>query len=103
MKAMKKSLMMRGMVLMHYMVMVALFAVCWWLFYSHVTAGSVFEAVDISVYAFYAISLVMLSRIYGAYRVGLAHVGDLLYGQILANLISLAITYILACVLALAY
>ena len=100
MKAMKKSLMMRGVVLLHYMVMVALFAVCWWLFYSHVTAGSVFEAVDISVYAFYAISLVMLSRIYGAYRVGLAHVGDLLYGQILANLISLAITYILACVLA---
>ena len=100
MKAMKKSLMMRGVVLLHYMVMVALFAVCWWLFYSHVTAGSVFEAVDISVYAFYAISLLMLSRIYSAYRVGLLHVGDLLYGQTLANLISLGLTYLLACVLA---
>ena len=100
MKAMKKSLMMRGVMLLHYMVMVALFAVCWWLFYSHVTAGSVFEAMDISVYAFYAVSLLMLSRIYSAYRVGLLHVGDLLYGQTLANLISLGLTYLLACVLA---
>ena len=100
MKAMKKSLMMRGVMLLHYMVMVALFAVCWWLFYSHVTAESVFEAMDISVYAFYAVSLLMLSRIDSAYRVGLLHVGDLLYGQTLANLISLGLTYLLACVLA---
>ena len=48
----------------------------------------------------YAAPLVMLSRIYGAYKVGLTRVGDLFYGQTLANLISLAITYILACVLA---
>ena len=92
--------MMRGMVLLHYGMMVVLFAVCWQLFYRHAAAGSVFGAVDISVYAFYAVSLGMLSRIYGAYRVGLAHVGELLYGQVLANLISLAITYILACALA---
>ena len=100
MRAIRKPLIMRGMVLLHYMVMVALFAVCWWLFYSHVTAESVFEAMDISVYAFYAVSLLMLSRIYSAYRVGLLHVGDLLYGQTLANLISLGLTYLLACVLA---
>ena len=100
MRAIRKPLMMRGMVLLHYGMMVVLFAVCWQLFYRHAAAGSVFGAVDISVYAFYAVSLVMLSRIYGAYRMGLAHVGELLYGQALANLISLAITYILACALA---
>ena len=100
MRAIRKPLMMRGMVLLHYGMMVVLFAVCWQLFYRHAAAGSVFGAVDISVYAFYAVSLGMLSRIYGAYRVGLAHVGELLYGQVLANLISLAITYILACALA---
>ena len=55
---------------------------------------------NISVYAFYAVSLLMLSRIYSAYRVGLLHVGDLLYGQTLANLISLGLTYLLACALA---
>lgn len=100
MKAMKKSLMMRGMVLMHYGITVLLFVSCWWLFYRHIAAGAVFGAVNISVYAFYAVSLLMLSRIYSAYRVGLLHVGDLLYGQTLANLISLGLTYLLACVLA---
>lgn len=100
MKAMKKSLMMRGMVLMHYGITVLLFVSCWWLFYRHIAAGAVFGAVNISVYAFYAVSLLMLSRIYSAYRVGLLHVGDLLYGQTLANLISLGLTYLLACALA---
>ena len=100
MRAIRKPLMMRGMVLLHYGMMVVLFAVCWQLFYRHAAAGSVFGAVDISVYAFYAVSLLMLSRIYSAYRVGLLHVGDLLYGQTLANLISLGLTYLLACVLA---
>jgi hypothetical protein len=56
--------------------------------------------VNISVYAFYAVSLLMLSRIYSAYRVGLLHVGDLFYGQVLSNLISLGLTYLLACALA---
>lgn len=97
---MKKSLMMRGMVLMHYGITVLLFVSCWWLFYRHIAAGAVFGAVNISVYAFYAVSLLMLSRIYSAYRVGLLHVGDLLYGQTLANLISLGLTYLLACALA---
>ena len=100
MKAMKKSLMMRGMVLMHYGITVLLFVSCWWLFYRHIAAGAVFGAVNISVYAFYAVSLLMLSRIYSAYRVGLLHVGDLFYGQVLSNLISLGLTYLLACALA---
>ena len=100
MKAMKKSLMMRGMALMHYGITVLLFVSCWWLFYRHIAAGAVFGAVNISVYAFYAVSLLMLSRIYSAYRVGLLHVGDLFYGQVLSNLISLGLTYLLACALA---
>ena len=42
----------------------------------------------------------LLSRVYGVYKVGLTHVSDLFYGQTLANLLSLFITYILVCVLA---
>ena len=100
MRAMRKSLMMRGMVLLHFTVMIALFINCWRLFYKYVADGAVFEAVNISVYAMYAAALLMLSRIYSAYRVGLLHVGDLFYGQTLANLISLGLTYLLACALA---
>ena len=100
MKTIRKPLMMRGMVLIHYIVMIGLFAACWQQFYSAWMDGRIFGADSLAVYAMYAVSLVMLSRIYGAYRMGLAHVGELLYGQALANLISLAITYILACALA---
>lgn len=100
MKAMRKSLIMRGTVLLHYGMTVLLFVICWWLFYRNIVAGPVFVAVNISVYALYAVSLLMLSRIYSAYRVGLLHVGDLFYGQMLSNLISLGLTYLMACVLA---
>ena len=100
MGAMKKSLIQRGMVLMYYALMLVLFFSCWQLFYSHVADGKAVEAINISVCALYAASLLMLSRIYSAYRVGLLHVGDLFYGQTLANLISLGLTYLLACVLA---
>ena len=55
MRAMRKSLMMRGMVLLHYGIMVALFIGCWWLFYRHAAAESAYAAVDISVCAFYAV------------------------------------------------
>ncbi len=100
MRAIKKSLIMRGMVMLHYVVMVALFVVCWWQFYRFSANEHIFIAYSLSVCAMYAASLIMLSRIYSAYKVGLMHVGELFYGQTLANLISLAITYILACALA---
>ena len=100
MRAIKKSLIMRGMVVLHYVVMVALFVVCWWQFYRFSANEHIFIAYSLSVCAMYAASLIMLSRIYIAYKVGLMRVGELFYGQTLANLISLAITYILACVLA---
>ena len=100
MRAIKKSLIMRGMIMLHYVVMVALFVICWWQFYRFSANEHIFIAYSLSVCAMYAASLIMLSRIYSAYKVGLMHVGELFYGQTLANLISLAITYILACVLA---
>ena len=100
MRAIKKSLIMRGMIMLHYVVMVALFVMCWWQFYRFSANEHIFIAYSLSVCAMYAASLIMLSRIYSAYKVGLMHVGELFYGQTLANLISLAITYILACVLA---
>ena len=100
MRAIRKPLIMRGMVLLHYGIMVVLFAVCWWQFYRFSADAHIFIAYTLSVYAMYAASLVMLGKIYSAYKVGLMHVGELFYGQTLANLISLAITYILACALA---
>ena len=59
-----------------------------------------FSTNSIAVCAMYAALLMLLSRVYGVYKVGLTHVSDLFYGQTLANLLSLFITYILVCVLA---
>lgn len=49
MRAIRKPLMMRGMVLIHYIVMVALFAVCWQQFYSTTTGEHIFSVDSLSV------------------------------------------------------
>ena len=100
MKAMKKSLIMRGMILFHYLVMLLIFVACWMLFYRQHAMEGAFSTNSIAVCAMYAALLMLLSRVYGVYKVGLTHVSDLFYGQTLANLLSLFITYILVCVLA---
>ena len=100
MKAMRKSLIMRGMLLLHYLVMLLVFIACWMLFYRRQAMEGAFSTNSIAVCAMYAVLLMMFGRVYGVYKVGLAHVSDLFYGQTLANLLSLFITYVLVCVLA---
>lgn len=100
MKEMRKSLIMRGMLLLHYLVMLLVFIACWMLFYRRQAMEGVFSTNSIAVCAIYAVLLMMFGRVYGVYKVGLAHVSDLFYGQTLANLLSLFITYVLVCVLA---
>lgn len=100
MKAMRKSLIMRGMLLLHYLVMLLVFIACWMLFYRRHAMQGAFSTNSIAVCAMYAVLLMMFGRVYGVYKVGLAHVSDLFYGQTLANLLSLFITYVLVCVLA---
>lgn len=99
-KAMRKSLIMRGMLLLHYLVMLLVFIACWMLFYRRHAMQGAFSTNSIAVCAMYAVLLMMFGRVYGVYKVGLAHVSDLFYGQTLANLLSLFITYVLVCVLA---
>ena len=99
-KAMRKSLIMRGMLLLHYLVMLLVFIACWMLFYRRQAMEGAFSTNSIAVCAMYAVLLMMFGRVYGVYKVGLAHVSDLFYGQTLANLLSLFITYVLVCVLA---
>ena len=97
---MRKSLIMRGMLLLHYLVMLLVFIACWMLFYRRHAMQGAFSTNSIAVCAMYAVLLMMFGRVYGVYKVGLAHVSDLFYGQTLANLLSLFITYVLVCVLA---
>ena len=100
MRALRKSLAMRGMILLHYVTMVALLAGCWHLFYKLPAMEGAFSTYNLAVCAMYALALAMLCRIYSAYRVGFTRIGELFYAQLLGNLVSLALTYIWACVLA---
>ena len=50
MRAIKKSLIMRGMVMLHYVVMVALFVVCWWQFYRFSANEHIFIAYSLCYY-----------------------------------------------------
>lgn len=100
MKAIKKSLIMRGMILLHYLMMVLIFVASWLLFYRQHAMEGDFRTNSMAVCTMYAALLLMFSRVYGVYKIGLTHVSDLLYRQTLSNLLSLFITYILACILA---
>lgn len=100
MRALKKSIAMRSMVALHYLGMVALFAGCWWQFYRFPAMQGAFSTDTLAVCTLYAAILLLLSRIYAAYKVGLIRAGELFYGQTLANLVSLGMPYILACALA---
>ena len=100
MKAIQKSLIMRGMVLFHYVVMVAMFIGCWRHFYGLPIPKGAFSTNSLAVCSMYAALLIMLNRVYAAYKVGLMRVSDLIYSQTIANLVGLAVTYVLASVLA---
>ena len=77
------------MVALHYLGMVALFAGCWWQFYRFPAMQGAFSTDTLAVCTLYAAILLLLSRIYAAYKVGLIRAGELFYGQTLANLVSL--------------
>ena len=100
-KELKKSMIMHGLVLAHFVLMLCTFVAAWSLFYRSLAHQGLFSTNSMAVCTLYAVSLFMLDRIYTVYKVGLFRISELVYGQSLAALISLGLTYMLACVLAL--
>lgn len=96
---MKKSVMMRGMIFLHYVIVVGMFAGCWWIFY-RMTTEKVLTQDDWVVISIYMLTLVPFSRLYSAYQVGFFRIGEVVYGLTLANLLSLGCAYFIACILA---
>lgn len=99
MQSMKKSVMMRGMIFLHYIIVVGMFASCWWLFYRMTTEKALTQD-DWVVIGIYMLTLVPFSRLYSAYQVGFFRIGEVVYGLTLANLLSLGCAYFIACILA---
>lgn len=100
MKSMQKSLIIRGMIFLHFAVMAALFFGFWNCFYRQLLHSEVLWRNDLVFSGIYTFLLFLFSRVYNAYKVGLLRVGELVFGNTLANLLSLGITYVLACAIA---
>lgn len=99
-KKLRKAMIMHGFVLFHYMLMLGTFLAAWQLSYRPLANRGLFSTNSMAICALYAVSLIVLDRIYTVYKVGLFRIGELVYSQSLAALISLGLTYVLACMLA---
>lgn len=100
-KTQRKTMIMHGLVLFHYMLMLGTFLAAWQLSYRSLANQGVFSTNSIAICTLYAVSLIMLDRIYTVYKVGLFRISELVYSQSLAALISMCLTYVLVCMLAL--
>ncbi len=100
MSPLRKSIIKRGMIVIHFTVTIAIFLVCWMLFYRLPSKKGEFFLHNRTIFVAYTLLLITMSRIYGCYKVGMSRTNDLVYSQIIGNLVSWGITYILACVMA---
>lgn len=96
----KKAVIMRGMFFLHYTVTVALFLICWIVFYRMPAVQGEYFVHNRTICASYIMLLFVFSRIYRSYKVGMHRVSELVQGQFFATLMSWGITYILACIMA---
>ena len=99
-KSLKKAAILRGMIAVHYAVTVALFLCCWIIFYRMPAERGEYFVHDRSICAAYILLLLVFSRIYSCYKIGMYRIRDLVNGQLFASLMSWGVTYFLACVMA---
>lgn len=100
MRSLWKSVAQRCLVAFHFMLMVGVFLTCWIQYYKIPAEQGQFFVHDRTICAAYILILFALSRIYNCYKTGLFQVGELFYSQVMANLISWGITYVLVCIMA---
>ena len=99
MAKMVRSVRMRGMNLLHFVLMTALMMTVWFTLCAPQAATPDVQTVSIAVCACYAILSVFFYRTYNAYKIGMNRAGETFYSQTLANLFSNFLTYIFACII----
>lgn len=100
-KVMRKHLMMRSLKLLHILVTVLLFGVCWDTYYANQIGVQATQAGCLVAVGVYFILIILLGRIYNAYLVGTSRVSQLICSQILTAVFAAGISYILACAIVL--
>lgn len=99
MAQMTKSVRMRGMNLLHFVLMVAVMAIVWLTMCSPSIEPQTAQITTTAVLLCYLVLSVFLYRTYNAYKIGMYHAGETFYSLTLANLIGNALTYLFACLI----
>ena len=99
MAKMMKSLKMRGMYVLHFVLVTAVMMAAWFTQYAPALDPLNARTVNIAVSACYIIVSIFLYRTYNAYKIGMYRIGEAFYAQTLANLFANGITYAFACLI----
>lgn len=100
MSSLHKSVIQRLLITVHFILMIGVFLACWVFFYRLPAIQGEYFMHNSTILVAYTLLLFTMSRIYGCYKVGMTRVGDLISGQVIGNLISWGIVYVIACVMA---
>lgn len=99
MTKMRKSIQMRGMNLLHFMLITGIMLAAWFAWCAPLPEARNAQTVSLSVCACYMVFSIFLLRTYNAYKIGIFRAGEVFYAQTLANLFSNGITYVFACLI----
>ena len=94
-----KAFLMALMKVFHYTTSVMAFIAVWWFMYSGHGLENYQPNADYLVYFVYCISLYCLFRIYDVYNIGYARTTDNVFGQVLSDVISAGIIYVMMSIL----
>lgn len=95
-RSMGKTLKMRSLKFLHYGMTIALFIVCWDLFYAGQYSHDNHPKGDLVLYAFFAVVLLLLNRTYDAYDIGYHRVSDNVYAQTLSQVITTGMLWVIS-------
>ncbi len=98
-KSYTKTVIMRGMKLLHFVACFVVFSLCWQFFYSVNSDHSILLRYDVLMCCFFSACTVIFNRIYQSYSVGFDRISNLVYSQTLSNLLSYGIVYVFHCII----
>ena len=99
MAQMAKSMRMRGMYLLHFVLMMGVMVTAWVSMYVPSLDVQFAQIVSTAVCVCYGILAIFFYHTYNAYKIGMYRTGEAFYSLTLANLFSNALTYAFACLI----
>ena len=95
-RSMKKTIKIRALKLLHLLVSVGLFVLCWILFYNLRYTQAHHNKGNLVLYGLYAVLLFLMNRTYEAYSLGYRKASDNTYSQILSQIITAGIIWVVS-------